>query len=307
MVREISDEAKRQIDRLANELFSGETIECVERMGGLTNRTFAVTMPSGKYVFRLPGEGTEELIDRRDEKVSNELADKLGIDARLVYFDRTTGVKVSSYIEQAVTMSPESMREHGAIVESARLLRTLHTCGQDTGVKFDVFAMASRYEGIIRSKGVSLYGDYGRIADFVARIKNRVDRFGIPNVPCHNDPLCENWVRSPQRLYLVDWEYAGMNDPLWDLADVSIEAGYTADRDALLLETYFGEPPDEEARFRFIANKAYLDFLWSLWGKTRVPYDGDAMESYALARYTRLKDTLADTAFDSCRSDASCV
>lgn len=307
MVREISDEAKRQLCQLANEVFPGEPIEGLKRMGGLTNQTFAVTLPSGKYVFRLPGEGTEELIDRHDEKVSNELADSLGIDARLIYFDAETGTKVSDYIERAVTTSPETMRERENIVDAARLLHKLHFCNRDTGIAFDVFAMASRYEDIIRSKGVSLYKDYGQVADFISRIKSQADRFAAPNVPCHNDPLCENWVRSPERLYLVDWEYAGMNDPLWDLADVSIEAGYTDAMDDLLLGTYFGDVPDEEARFRFVANKAYLDFLWSLWGKTRVPYDGDVMESYALARYVRLKETLADTAFDGCRPDSFCV
>ncbi len=58
-------------------------------------------------------------------------------------------------------------------------------------------------------------------------IKDRMNKLAITKTPCHNDPLCENWLRDPKRIYLVDWEYAGMNDPLWDLADISIEAGYT--------------------------------------------------------------------------------
>ena len=301
MARQISDETRWLLDQLADEVFPGESIEAVERMGGLTNFTFAVTMPSGKYVFRLPGEGTERLIDRHDEKVSNELAASLGIDARLIYFNAEKGTKVSDYIEQAVTMSPESMREQRNIEDAARLFHRLHFCGQDTGVGFDVFAMAAHYEDIIQSNGVPLYPDYEQVADCVSSIKDRTDRFAAPNAPCHNDSLCENWVRSPERLYLVDWEYAGMNDPLWDLADVSIEASYTGDMDELLLSTYFEGPISDEARFRFAANKVLLDFLWSLWGKTRVPYDGDVMEAYAFNRYARLKRTLADPILDGCR------
>lgn len=286
------DEIK-QLEDVASRVFPGETVDAAERLGGLTNFTYAVTLPSGKYVFRLPGEGTEALINRHDEKVSSELADRLGIDAKLIYLDAESGIKVSECIDQAVTMSPESMREHRNITDAARLLRTLHECGEDTGVPFQVFAMAARYEGIMRDNGVSFYDSYGKVRAAVMAVKEKVDRFEAPAVPCHNDPLCENWVRDPQRLYLVDWEYAGMNDPLWDLADVSIEAGYTAGMDALLLETYFGHAPDSTASYRFTANKVYLDFLWSLWGKTRVPYDGDVMEEYALNRYIRLQENLA--------------
>jgi len=83
-----------------------------------------------------------------------------------------------------------------------------------------------------------------------------------------------------------------MNDGMWDLADVSIEADYSKENDELLLRSYFGKEPDELERKRFIANKLYLDYLWSLWGKTRVPYDGDFMEQYALDRYLRLKKNL---------------
>ena len=114
----------------------------------------------------------------------------------------------------------------------------------------------------------------------------------VKKVPCHNDPLCENWIYGDNQLYLIDWEYAGMNDGMWDLADVSIEADYNDEHDEILLKEYLGKEPSLIERQRFIANKLYLDYLWTLWGKTRVPYDGDEMEEYALNRYIRLKSNL---------------
>mgnify|MGYP000264842433 CR=1 FL=1 len=88
--------------------------------------------------------------------------------------------------------------------------------------------MARSYESIIKSKNVPMFGDYSDTKATVMDIKRELDAQGMSGkVPCHNDPLCENWVVSDtDRLYLIDWEYAGMNDGMWDVAAVSIEAGY---------------------------------------------------------------------------------
>jgi len=113
-------------------------------------------------------------------------------------------------------------------------------------------------------------------------------------VPCHNDPLCENWVEGDGRMYLIDWEYAGMNDGMWDVADVSIEAGFDGECDRLLLAAYLGREPELADEKHFLASKIYVDYLWTLWAKARVPYDGQPMEDWAVERYTRLKGFIED-------------
>lgn len=267
----------------------------VQRMGGLTNRTYRVEFADGSRIMvRIPGEGTEELIDRSDEKVSTELACKLGIDAKLYHFG-DDGAKVSEFIPNAVTMSAETMREDKRIRQAARILKKLHDCGEDTGIPFDVFDMAAGYEKIIRENNVPMYDDYEEMKAAVMEVKKHVDSVcNIKNVPCHNDPLCENWVLSADddRLYLIDWEYAGMNDGIWDVADVSIEGVFTPENDELMLTEYLGEKPDENEYKHFLANKLYVDYLWTLWAKTRVPYDGQPMEDWAAERYERLKNNL---------------
>ena len=113
-------------------------------------------------------------------------------------------------------------------------------------------------------------------------------------VPCHNDPLCENWVVSDtDRLYLIDWEYAGMNDGMWDVAAVSIEAGYGHTDDERFLAAYLDHTPSDAERKHLLASKIYVDYLWTLWAKTRVPYDGQSMEEWAAMRYARLKTNIA--------------
>ena len=143
--------------------------------------------------------------------------------------------------------------------------------------------------------------DYDDVKTKVMNIKAVVDQAStIQKVPCHNDSLCENWIlQDNERMYLIDWEYAGMNDGMWDLADVSIEASLTPDQEEILLAAYFNRIPFPEERKRFFANKIYLDFLWTLWGKARVPFDGEPMEVYAAERYARLKENL--TYFTKCQ------
>ena len=149
------------------------------------------------------------------------------------------------------------------------------------------------YEKVIEDNNVPMFDDYTEIKAKVMKIKAEIDNaIDIKKVPCHNDALCENWVLGDGRMYLIDWEYAGMNDGLWDLADVSIEADYSEANDDLLLASYFGRTPTSVEKHRFIANKLYLDYLWTLWGKTRVPFDGQPMEEYALQRYIRLKKNI---------------
>ena len=124
-------------------------------------------------------------------------------------------------------------------------------------------------------------------------IKAQIDKeIGAPKVPCHNDPLCENWVEGDGRMYLIDWEYAGMNDGMWDVADVSIEAGFEKAQDSTLLRYYLDREPTVLDWKHFLASKIYVDYLWTLWAKARVPYDGQPMEDWAVERYARMKDNL---------------
>lgn len=266
------------------------------RMGGLTNRTYhAVFQDGAEYVVRIPGEGTEEMISRRDEEVSTRLACKLGIDAELLYFGEN-GAKVTAYIPGAVTMSAPAMREPQHIREAADILRRLHRSGEDTGIPFEVFSMAASYEKIIADKQVPMFSDYAEVKAEVMAAKQQIDAVcDIAPVPCHNDVLCENWVVSDAgKMYLIDWEYAGMNDGIWDVADLSIEAVYDHALDEVLLRAYLGREPETMDWKHFLANKLYVDYLWTLWAKARVPYDGQPMEDWAAERYARLKKNLLE-------------
>lgn len=289
MAKTIVEKDIPRIKELLINVIGDNNILQISRGGGLTNHTYFVELKSGKYVVRIPGEGTEELINRHDEEISTRLACNLGIDAKLLHFGED-GSKVTEYIQDAVTMSSDSMKKTENIVEVANIFKKLHSCGIDTGVSFEVFDMAKGYETIIGKYNVSMPDDYAEIKEHVMKIKEEIDTTcHVKKVPCHNDSLCENWVRGKDKMYLIDWEYSGMNDALWDLADTSIEANYSNENDRFLLSNYFEKEPDSRTWKHFLANKIYVDYLWTLWAKTRVPFDGQPMEDWASERYSRLK------------------
>jgi thiamine kinase-like enzyme len=293
MKKEVLKQDLALIDKLLSDVFGKSGYQKIERLGGLTNHTYHIWFEDGKeYAVRIPGVGTENLIVRSDEKKSTELACQLGIDAKCVYFG-SDGSKITEYIAEAETMSADKLRNEKKIKDIATIFKKLHSCGRNTGVAFEVFDMAEGYENIIFDYKVPMFEDYNIVKQQVMDIKSEIDRTcDTTRVPCHNDSLCENWIYGNGRMYLIDWEYAGMNDKMWDLADVSIEAVYDYELDKKLLTEYFGEVPDAKTWKHFLANKIYVDFLWTLWAKTRVPFDGQSMEDWALERYVRLKENV---------------
>lgn len=291
LIREIEEADLPQLSELLTLVFGDGDYIAIERLGGMTNHSYKITRADEQeYLCRIPGEGTEELINRADERKSTELACRLGIDAELLYFG-DDGRKVMRFIADPIPTTLELMRAPENLTQAAAIFRKLHSCGEDTGVRFEVFEMAALYERIIRDGGVALYDDYDEVKQTVMDIKAAVDAGGAAaKVPCHNDSLVGNWVIGGDgKLWLVDWEYSGMNEPMWDLSCLSIEHDYEPEHDRKLLEAYFGRPATLEEQRRFVAAKLYVDFLWTLWGLTRVPFDGAFMQEYADNRYARLK------------------
>lgn len=295
LVREIEKTDIPMLQDLMYQVFNDCKWKEIQRLGGMTNHSYKITREDGlEYLVRIPGEGTEELINRIDERKSTELACKLGLDSSLLYFS-DDGRKVMTFIHDPQPMSEEIMRQGRNIIQAADIFHRLHTCGIDTGVRFEVFEMADRYEKIIHDGGGALYGDYEAIRKTVMDIKEELDK-GIQKqrVPCHNDSLVGNWVLDDKgKLYLVDWEYSGMNEAMWDLSCLSIEANYSDENDNELLRAYFSREATVEEKKRFIAAKLYVDYLWTLWGLTRVPFDGEFMQEYADNRYKRLKNNIS--------------
>jgi thiamine kinase-like enzyme len=121
----------------------------------------------------------------------------------------------------------------------------------------------------------------------------------LPVVACHCDPLCENFLDTGKRMWIVDWEYSGMNDPMWDLGDLAVEGRFGIDQEEEMIRAYFGGQPGPGERGRIVIYKAMCDLLWTLWGliqhANRNP--ADDFWAYSVNRFARCKTLMATAEF----------
>lgn len=260
----------------------------LERMGGLTNMVYR----AGPVVVRLPGPGTEEYIDRANEAVAAAEAARAGVSPEVIHVDPPSGVMVTRFIEATETMTPAAFRARGgAPARAGAAFRRLHLSGARFPARFELFAMIEGYLTVLSTKDVALPAGYHDVVAEAERLRAVLDTGAVEAVACHCDPLCENFLDTGERMWIVDWEYAGMNDPMWDLGDLSVEGEFDAAQDEDLLRGYFGgeAPPRERARMH--VHKAMCDLLWTLWGLIQLANDNPAEDfrAYADGRFARCR------------------
>jgi thiamine kinase-like enzyme len=165
--------------------------------------------------------------------------------------------------------------------------------------RFDVFAQIDEYLALLRRNQARIPDGYDALHKEADAARRVVSDRPAALAPCHNDPLAENFLDAPGQMYLVDWEYAGMNDPMWDLGDLSVEANFGPEQDEALLHAYFDGPPPTEQRGRMVLAKGLCDLVWTLWGLLQVMNDNPAEDfwAYSLNRFERCRRLLASDAF----------
>lgn len=268
----------------------------VERLGGLTNKVYRV----GSHVLRIPGAGTEEYINRDNEAVSARVAADAGVSPAVVHADAKSGLMVTVLVPDAVTMSPENFRTRkGSPARAGEVLRKLHVSGGIFPFRFELFAMIDDYLKILSTKDVDLPEGYPTVVAEAESVRTALARHPVPLVPCHCDPLCENFLDDGTRMWVVDWEYSGMNDPMWDLGDLSVEGGFDEAQDMEMLRAYFGGEPSLANHGRMVIYKAMCDLLWTLWGLIQHANKNPADDfmAYALNRFARCKTLMAKPEF----------
>ncbi|MER8699865.1 phosphotransferase family protein [Mesorhizobium sp. M1273] len=260
----------------------------LERLGGLTNLVFR-----GKdFCLRIPGKGTEEYINRANEAVAAREAAKTGVSPDVLHVDAETGVLVTRFVAGAETMSPEKFKiRPGSPARAGKAFRKLHTSGAVFPFRFELFAMIDDYLKVLSTKDVALPAGYHDVVREAEEVRSALAAQPLTIVACHCDPLCENFLDTGDRMWIVDWEYSGMNDPLWDLGDLSVEGEFDAAQDEEMMLAYFGGEPRPAERARIVIYKAMCDLLWTLWGLIQLANKNpaDDFRAYADGRFARCK------------------
>ena len=283
-----------RIDAVIERLWPGRPATVELLGGGLTNHNFKVTVGGEAFVVRIPGKDTELLgIDRRAEHGAALAAAQVGVGPEVIAFVEPERCLVTRFVEGR-PIPPESMRVPETIGRAARTLRLIHE-GPPIPGRFDSFRVVETYHDTALAHGGRLPEEYGGAKE----IADRIERALGPRAerPCHNDLLNANFLDDGECIRIVDWEYAGMGDPFFDLANFSVNNGLTEADDGALLAAYGAAEDDALARLALM--RFMSDFREAMWGVVQQAVselDVDFV-AYADEHFERLEATAASARF----------
>ncbi|HEX7279749.1 MAG TPA: choline/ethanolamine kinase family protein [Solirubrobacterales bacterium] len=264
--------------------------------GGITNRNYRVRFAGSDVVVRLPGKDTELLeIDRGAEKAAGEMAARAGVGPAVVAMLEDPPCLVTEFVT-GEPMSAEELREPGALAEVAAALRTLHGCEERLPVEFSGFRIVETYAARMAGRGAEVPSSYEWAIGAAHRIEAVLTGPEHDPVPCHNDLLAANFIRSPQGVRIVDWEYAGMNDRYFDLGNFSVNNELNEAQEAELLSAYFAAPASGPRLASLQLMRFMSDFREAMWGavqSTISDLDFD-FSDYCAKHFDRMRESAGD-------------
>lgn len=259
-------------------------IRCLK--AGMTNKSFLFSVKGKDYIFRIPGPGTDQLINRQQEKSVYDAIRDLHLSDTIIHFDGETGYKISRYYENSRNCNPKDWKEVDLCM---KVLANFHQSGAKVGHSFDLRERIRFYEVLCRKSHAIQFDDYGAIRPNMDELLDKLDSMNIPKVLAHIDSVFANFLILPEnQIRLIDWEYAGMCDNLADVAMFSIYAYYDEAQSDRLLTSYLGRPATVQEQFRYYSYMSLSGFLWALWAEYKISL-GEEFGDYTLKMYRYAK------------------
>lgn len=256
---------------------------------GMTNRSFLFAYDGKKYIMRIPGEGTEKLINRESEaEVYTALSGK-GITDETLFINPKNGFKISRFIDNARVCDKNNK---GDIKKCMKKLRAFHEATYKTNYDFDLFGQIEFYEKLRGKK--SCYSDYDETKNAVFSLQNFINAHKAKKTLCHIDSVPDNFLfykdeNGTENLRLIDWEYASMQDPHLDIAMFAVYSMYDYEKICELISAYFDGTEDDATVTKIYCYIATAGLLWSNWCEYKKML-GVEFGEYALAQYKFAKD-----------------
>lgn len=252
---------------------------------GMTNRSFIFTVNNKRYIMRIPGEGTDKLIDRKEEYNVYQRVKKEPYTETILYLNPDSGYKISEFLENTRNSDANNIQD---VKKSMSVLRKFHNQNYQVDHTFDLWKQIDFYESL--RKTASAYRDYEEIKDWVLKLKPFIEDNVTKWSLCHIDANYDNFlIDQNNNVFLIDWEYAGMQDPDLDIAMYAIYAGYTKEKIDQLINIYYENKVSENIRYKIYAYVAVGGLLWSNWCEYKQSLGLDFGE-YSLAQYRYAKE-----------------
>jgi thiamine kinase-like enzyme len=269
----------------------------IERLGGLSNTNYKLTGPEMCIVVRLAGAGTEAYVNRRSEARNARAAAKAGVAPEVLYSDDRRGIFVTRFVEGAQPLDAGRAGSTPYLARIGRKLRDLHTRSDPFANTFNPYGQLDRYVAILEAHRQKPQGGFLDALTGLHSLRGVVDARARAFTPCHCDLLPENILDDGKRLFIIDYEFSGNCDPLWDLGDFSGEANLGESQDRVLLQSYFGGAVPPEAQALFIVYKAVSLLLAAGWAQVQIANANviEDFKTYAEVRLARCWDVIEAT------------
>ena len=256
---------------------------------GMTNNSFLFETNDKKYIMRIPGEGTEKLINRKQEKQVYDVINPLNISDPIIYFDPYNGYKLTEYIPNTHNCDPLNKSE---VELCMRFLKKFHDSKLKVNHEFDIFEKIEYYESLWKTQP-SKYPDYQQTKNNIYILKNFINSLDKNYTLTHIDAVPDNFLlfknNNKREIRLIDWEYAAMQDPHVDIAMFAIYAMYDRQDVDQLIDFYFENNCNKQTRLKIYAYIACCGLLWSNWCEYKFLL-GIEFGEYSLAQYRFAKE-----------------
>lgn len=256
---------------------------------GMTNRSFLFSCKEKKYIMRIPGEGTDRLIDRKQEAAVYNTINGKNICDNIAYINPDNGYKITEFLDGARVCNPANYND---VKKCMKRLREFHELKLKVGHEFNIFAQIEFYENLWDGTP-SIYKDYKKTKDAVFSLKEYIDRHVEKKVLTHIDAVPDNFLFVPNEgredIRLIDWEYAGMQDPHVDIAMFCIYSFYNKRQVDRLIAAYFTEGCSEATRIKIYCYISACGLLWSNWCEYKRNL-GVEFGEYSLRQYRYAKE-----------------
>ena len=257
----------------------------------MTNRSFLFSVYGDKYIMRIPGEGTDRLINRVHEAEVFQTISGLGLCDDPVYINSSNGYKITKFLERVRVCDADSVSDLERCMEK---LRQFHSMKLKVGHTFDIFGQIEFYEELWEGQP-SMYKDYAATKANVLSLRPFIDSLDKDWSLTHIDAVPDNFLfyqpegAEQERLQLTDWEYSGMQDPHVDIAMFCIYSLYNKRQSDNLIDIYFRNKCDKTTRAKIYAYMSMCGLLWSNWCEFKAKH-GVEFGEYSLRQYRFAKD-----------------
>ena len=252
---------------------------------GMTNRSFIFTVKDKRYIMRIPGEGTDNLINRQEEYDVYQQIKGEPYTENILYLNPQNGYKLSEFLENTRNSEADDWED---VIKSMDLLRKFHQEKLQVNHQFDIWKQIEFYENLRDTP--SAYKDFLITKENVLNLKQFIQDNIHQWSLCHIDANADNFLINQQgKIFLIDWEYAGMQDPDLDIAMYAIYAGYNKQQFDKLIDIYYQDKCDKIIRYKIYAYAAVGGLLWSNWCEYKQSLGLDFGE-YSLSQYRYAKE-----------------